>query len=208
MRPLKLLFASAALAAAGAQDPFTIAPTHYHLEFENPWVRVSRINYKVHDKAPLHDHPAVPVVFVYTTDSGPMRFVDDKKGATTRPAAKAGTIRVTRAAPEHHAVEYLGKADTEYLRIELKTAAGDVPEREIRLAPERHESKTQFENSQLRIVRLWCAELCPASAHPGDPAVVVSMGSREVRWMVAGGAFPWGGAGEYVRLELKGGGSR
>ncbi|MDP8983270.1 MAG: hypothetical protein M3O35_22065 [Acidobacteriota bacterium] len=205
MRRLKLLFAPAALAVVWGQDPFTIAPTHYHLEFENPWVRVSRISYKVHDKAPLHDHPAVPVVFVYTTDSGPIRFRDDKMGAVTRPAAKAGTIRVTRPAPEHHAVEYLGKTDTEYLRIELKKAAGEGPEREIRLAPERHESRTQFENSQVRIVRLWCPELCPASEHPGDPAVVVSMGSREVRWTGAGGAFPWGGAGEYVRLEMKGG---
>jgi hypothetical protein len=195
-----------------AQDPFVVAATHYKREFENSLVRVSRVSYQAHDKAPMHDHPALPTVYVYTTDGGPIRFIHDKIGVLTRPAVKAGWIRFPRPAKESHAVEYLGANPTEYLRIEVKTEPVDIPEHAVRLRPEPHAAssyaRTQFENRQFRIVRLWCVTGCPASAHPEDPAVVVAMGSHEVRWVGAGAAFPWDAAGDYVRIELKGGGLR
>jgi hypothetical protein len=195
-----------------AQDPFVVAATHYKREFENSLVRVSRVSYQAHDKAPMHDHPALPTVYVYTTDGGAMRFIHDKIGVLTRPAVKAGWIRFPRPAKESHAVEYLGTAPTEYLRIEVKTEPVDIPEHAVRLRPEPHEAnsyaRTQFENRQFRIVRLWCVAGCPASAHSDDPAVVVAMVSREVRWVEANAAFPWTAGGDYVRIELKGGSSR
>jgi hypothetical protein len=140
----------AALAVLGmAQDPFTVASTHYKLEFENA------------------------------------------SGADARSS---------------------GAAPTEYLHIELKTEPVENPAHAVRLRPEPHEAnsyaRTQFENMQFRIVRLWCVAACPASAHAEDPAVVVAMASREVRWVGARAAFPWDGAGDYVRIEVKGGGSR
>src|ERR1700694_4184458 len=85
-----------------AQDPFTVASTHYKREFENSLVRVSRVSYQAHDKAPLHDHPALPTVYVYTTDGGPMRFFHDKIGVLIRPAGKAGWMRFPRPAHARH----------------------------------------------------------------------------------------------------------
>ena len=32
--------------AAMAQDPYKVAPKNYRLEFENDWVRVSRVKYE------------------------------------------------------------------------------------------------------------------------------------------------------------------
>jgi len=190
-----------------AQDPFTVASTHYKREFENDLVRVSRVSYQAHDKAPMHDHPALHTVYVYTADGGPIRFIHDKIGVLTRPAVKAGWIRFPRPAKESHSVEYLGANPTEYLRVEVKAEPPDIPEHAVRLRPEPHEAssyaRTQFENTQFRIVRLWCVAGCPASAHPDDPAVVVAMAHREVRWVGANAAFPWDGAGDFVRIELK-----
>jgi hypothetical protein len=61
-----------------------------------------------------------------------------------------------------------------------------------------------FENRQVRIIRVACAaaRACPASAHPADPAVVVTMsGPRrgEILWSPK----PQQGRLEQVRIELK-----
>jgi len=62
----------------------------------------------------------------------------------------------------------------------------------------------QFENGQLRVVRVRCGtdEKCPASEHPTDPAVVVVLdGPRrgEILWSTE----PLTGPMEQVRIELK-----
>jgi len=35
-----------------AQDPYRVAGDHYHLVFENPWVRATRVTYGPHETAP------------------------------------------------------------------------------------------------------------------------------------------------------------
>jgi hypothetical protein len=64
--------------------------------------------------------------------------------------------------------------------------------------------KVQFENGQIRIVRVGCAagSHCPQSEHPTDPAVVVTMsGPRrgEMQWSPAAADGPL----EQIRIELK-----
>jgi hypothetical protein len=55
--------------AASAQDPYRVAPDHYHLVFENQWVRATRVTYGPHETAPVHQHPPTPTtVYVYLTD--------------------------------------------------------------------------------------------------------------------------------------------
>ena len=154
-------------AAVLGQDPYTTAPNNYKLEFENDWVRVSRVTYRPGDKLPVHDHPAYATVYVYTTDGGPVYFGHQGFEALSRPAAKAWQIRFSPGNKETHTTEYLGDKPSEYLRIELKTERADIPHRSVRIAA--GDSKP-FENAQVRIERLDCSP-CVAAAHP---AVVIS----------------------------------
>lgn len=201
-------------AALLAQDPYSVAGNHYHLVFENPWVRATRVIYGPHETAPVHNHPPTPVtVYVYVTDGGIMRFHhvtgEHVAGFTIdRKPVKAGGIRVAHGAPETHTVEYLGDQLTEYARIELRTGPIDRPTRDVRLMPDSFDKPSaagnQFENGQLRIIRVLCAanEKCPASEHASDPAVVVVLsGERK-------GEILWSppildGPMEQVRIELK-----
>ena len=41
-----------------AQDPITVEPTHYKLDFENGHVQVVYVYYAPHEKSNLHAHPA------------------------------------------------------------------------------------------------------------------------------------------------------
>jgi quercetin dioxygenase-like cupin family protein len=201
--------------SAAAQDPYRVAGNHYHLVFENAWVRVTRVSYGPHETAPVHNHPPTPTtVYVYVTDGGPMRFHhvtgDNVKGLDiVRKPVVAGAIRFAHGAPETHTVEYLGDEPTEYARIELRTEPLDRPVRDVRLPPmpldlSTSATKVQFENGQVRLVRVACAagQRCPESEHPGDPAVTVTMSGPhrgEMQWSPA----PAEGPLEQVRIELK-----
>jgi hypothetical protein len=77
------------VSAAFGQDPCK-------LEFENEWVRVSRVAYAPFGKAKTHDHPAYPTVYVYTTDGGPIRFRHNDGIEIDRGSVKAGGIRFNR----------------------------------------------------------------------------------------------------------------
>jgi quercetin dioxygenase-like cupin family protein len=61
-----------------AQDPTTVAPTHYRLAFENEQVKVLYIHYGPHEKSVLHDHPAGMVVNI---TGGHLKFTDQKGNA-------------------------------------------------------------------------------------------------------------------------------
>jgi quercetin dioxygenase-like cupin family protein len=206
-----ILFAAVILLS---QDPFQVAGNHYHLVFENQWVRATRVTYGPHETAPVHSHPPNPVtVYVYVTDGGVMQFTHmtgfRKPGVVIdRPPVKAGAIRVSHGQPETHSVQYLGDEPTEYARIELRTDALDVPTRDVRLPPVAFDkpsaAEKQFENGQIRIVRILCAaeQECPGSEHPDEPAVVVILsGPRrgEILWSPPKETGPM----EQVRIELK-----
>src|SRR5262249_16225321 len=126
-----------------------------------------------------------------------------------RKPVKAGAIRFAHGAPETHSVEYLGDIPTEYARIELRTEPLDRPVRDVRLPPpsldlSKSSITSQFENGQVRLLRIVCAagERCPETEHPADPAVVVTMsGSHhgDIRWSPQVDRGPL----ELVRIELK-----
>lgn len=204
-------FASAVLLS---QDPYKVAGDHYHLVFENQWVRATRVTYAPHDTAPVHNHPPNPVtLYVYVTDGGVLQFnhvtgfrvpgvVIDRK------PVKAGAIRISHGQPETHSVKYLGDEPTEYARIELRTEPLDLPTRDFRLPPysfaKSSAAEKQFENGQFRIMRVLCeaGQKCPGSEHPDDPAVVIILsGPRrgEILWSPPAETGPM----EQVRIELK-----
>jgi hypothetical protein len=208
-------------AFASGQDPYVVAGDHYHLLFENDWARASRVTYGPHETAPVHDHPPTPTsIYIYVTAGGEFRFKHitgfKVSGYTiTRPAVQAGAIRFAHSAPETHSVEYLGDVPTEYVRIELRTEAPDIPVRDVRIPPAAMDPaksgvRKEFENGQIRILRVVCApgDPCPVSQNPDDPAIVTVMNGSDrgmVRWSPkaeeanAPAARPL----EEVRIELK-----
>ena len=213
MRSL-LLVGCVAIRMSG-QDPYLVAGDHYHLVFENEWARATRVTYGPHETAPVHEHPPTPTsVYIYVTDGGEFRFKHitgfKVSGYTiTRPAVKAGAIRFAHSAPETHSVEYLGDAPTEYVRIELRTEPVNVPIRDVRIPPRvldpaKSAVEIEFENGQIRILRVVCVkgETCPASQNPDDPAIVTVMNGPDrgaVRWSPPTETGPL----EEVRIELK-----
>src|SRR5688572_7282865 len=130
MRAFVLLFA----APVFCQNPYQAAPDNYKLEFENDWVRVSRVTYRPGDKLPVHEHPALPTVYVYVTDGGPIQFGHQQFAAARRGAVKAGQIRFNKGNKETHTTEYLGDTPSEYVRVELKTEPFELPARDVRIA--------------------------------------------------------------------------
>jgi quercetin dioxygenase-like cupin family protein len=97
MRATSMLLTLIAFTAgpALAQDPVTVDPAHYKVQFENDHVRVLRITYGPNEKSVMHYHPAGVVVFVTDakvqfTVPGGQTFQDQGKGGETR-WAEAGT---------------------------------------------------------------------------------------------------------------------
>jgi hypothetical protein len=182
--------------------PAQVAPSDAILEFENPLVRVVRVHYRPHQKTAMHDHPATPTVFVYLTDGGRLRISHDGEEPVIRPAVKAGAIRFQHAVAERHTVEEIDGVASEYLLLELKAQPSDQPPTDVRRAPD---DRTPYESPTLRIYRVSCPahSACPPSAHPEDPAVVVT--GRDFRWETAGTPAPSNPSGtiwEQVRVEI------
>lgn len=201
------------------QNPYTTAGDHYHLVFENAWARATRVTYLPRTTAPVHDHSLTPEsIYVYVTDGGEFRFrhmTGMKVAGTviTRPAVKAGAIRVAHSAPETHSVEYLGDEPTEYVRIELRTDPLNAPIRNIRIPPPvlaagKPTVLNEYENDQVRILRVLCGAgvECPVTRNADDPAIVTVMSGPErgkVRWVPAGLGKAERGPLDEVRIELK-----
>lgn len=196
---------------AWPQDPFVAAAQHYHKEFENDSVLIARVSYGAHEKSPEHQHPARPTVYVYTTDGGPLLFNHDGSDPVQRPPVRAGQVRFARPVLETHEVEYKGDQPATYVRVELKTQPVDLPEKDVRLGPDMPavgEQVVGFENGQIRIVKETCAanKVCPESAHPGDPAVLVMLKTSKAHWVPANGTSVLNANNEpigVVRIELK-----
>jgi hypothetical protein len=186
-----LLFCAVGLSG---QDPYRLAPQNYKLEFDNAYVRLSRVIYQPGDKIPVHDHPAWNTVYIYLTDGGEVLYGHQQFEGAKRPAVKAGAVRFARANRETHTTTYLGDQPSEYFRVELKT---EVPEfvTNARIAAT---SSTAIDNPQVRIERLSCAAHCP----PADwHSVVVSIDDRSGRYLPPGAAVPTGT--NLIRVILK-----
>src|SRR5580700_7226605 len=114
---------------------FGTSKTDSKVEFENAWVRIVRVHYAAHEKTRYHDHPSTPTVYVYTTDGGRLRIGHAGDTPVIRPPVSAGGIRFQRGVLEHDEVEELDGVASEYVRVELKTKPVDLPETDVRRAP-------------------------------------------------------------------------
>ena len=167
-----------------AQDPSKTLPQNYKLEFENEWVKVTRVHYGPHEKLPSHRHTQTASAYVYLNDSGPVVFkhIGLEYGAVTRPATKAGSFRLYRGLSEMHEVENLSELPSDFLRVEFKTEPVNDKSLRGRFFREDYPAgenfqKVQFENEQIRITRLVCAQgkTLEISASAAEPALLVAL---------------------------------
>lgn len=204
-----------------SQDPYVIAPKAYKREFENERVRVSRVRYEAREIIELHEHPKLPVVFIYLSDGGPIRFVHSGKQnfITTRPPVKAGGFRLGRPSDEAHRVESLSDQPSDFIRVELKDLKIDDNFRG-RYPPSPNQTaenseKVEFENAQLRVVRVTCAARGACALNAQKSAyLLVALDSAELKTAVNdealanlkwdSGQTRWLEAGERLRVENAG----
>jgi hypothetical protein len=173
-----------------AQDPFKVAPQAYKLQFENDYVKVTRVHYGPHEKVAAHEHTPTASAYVYLNDGGPVVFnhVDKDYGAVTRPATKAGSFRVYRGLQELHEVENKSDLPSEFLRVEFKT--DPVNEKSLKGRYYREDypagenfQKVQFENEQVRITRLVCApgKRLDVSTNSAEPGLLIALSPAQLK---------------------------
>jgi hypothetical protein len=182
-----LIFTALLPAAAPAQNPVSTLPNNYKLILDNPDIRVLRVHYGPHEKVGVHNHSDYPTIYVYLSDSGPVRFTHDETPpfVMTRPPVKAGAFRVSPGRPERHSVENLSDLSSDYLRIELKK----IPLHST-LSPKRGEApltliqgdKQEFSDPELTIHRIICSvgAPCPA-AGPDLPTLLVALTPSDIK---------------------------
>ncbi len=186
------------LVSAGllAQDAVRSLPDNYKVEFENEYVRVTRVHYGPHAKLPGHTHTSLASAYVYLNDSGPVAFkhVGAAYGAVTRKPTKARSYRLYRGIDEIHEVENLSPLPSDFLRVEFKTEPVDPPSlRGVFLSPAppgKPSELVEFENAQLRVSRLVAPSGQSIVVAPSDhPSLIVSLSMGEagkVMWLDKG----------------------
>jgi quercetin dioxygenase-like cupin family protein len=100
--------------AKTALDPVKVDPKHYHVEFENPQVRVLRVHFGPHETAPLHEHVLNRVV-IYLTDQNTRMAADGKTDIAQHKAGEASW-----GGPAKHSEENLMDKPFEAVVVELK----------------------------------------------------------------------------------------
>ena len=201
--------ACGAVVHISAQDPTKTLPDAYKVQFENDYARVVRVHYDAGVKLPEHEHPAGTTVYVYLNDSDGVvfRHSGSSTRAVTRPAVKAGSVRVASGPDEHHTAENPASTPSDFLRIQLKTEAaggrnmrriprGEYPEGE-------NATDEQFENKQFRLTRLIVVGGKPvALTARSEPSLLITVQTGETRWINANSATTLNEPGEFLRLDL------
>jgi quercetin dioxygenase-like cupin family protein len=199
-RPLSILLLTVATAgltgvSAATQDPLTVSPDAYRLEFENAWVKVVRVTYGPKAVIAPHFHTERASAYVYLNDGGPILFRHEglPYAAVTRPATRAGSFRVYKGIREVHSVENPTATPSHFLRVEFKTEPLEEASLKGKFlredpVPTVTVQRTQFENAQVRITRVHVAggETFDGAATAGEPALLVALSPVGV--VMAGGA--------------------
>ena len=170
-------------ASVVAQDPTTTLPGSYKVELDNDYVRLVRVHYDAGAKLPDHTHPGGTTVYVYLNDSEGVVFQHSSGSnrPVTRPAVKAGGIRISTGPEEHHAVENTSKVASDFLRIYLKTDAAGA--RSMRRIPP---TEKEFSNTQVRVTRMTLEQHDVENIDAKTPALLIEWPSGNDRWIDAG----------------------
>ena len=201
------------------QDPLKVAPDAYRLQFENEWVKVTRVYYGPRAHVPLHDHSRLPAAYVYLNDSGPINFKHAgwEHPVLTRRPTKAGSFRLspTTAVGETHEVENPTDTPSDFLRIEFKTRPAERESLHGRFYPVRYRagryfSKVQFVNGQLRVTRLVCPprKSLAVESNASAPSLIVLLAPARFGSAGREGGIGWETLETGRTVWLKGGGKR
>ena len=179
--------ACAVVLPISAQDPTKTLPESYKVQLDNDHVRVVRVHYEAGAKLPDHTHPPGTTVYVYLNDSEGVvfRHSGNNTRAVTRPAVKAGGMRVAAGGEEHHTAENPASTPSDFLRVWFKTDNGGERNLRRRLSP----TDDTFENKQLRISRHTAEpnKTLTIRTEPNQPALIVLLPSGTTWWAEAGG---------------------
>ena len=192
-----------------AQDPAKTLPDAYKVQFENDYTRVVRVHYDAGVKLPEHEHPAGTTVYVYLNDSEGVVFRHSGRSdrAVTRPAVKAGSVRVASGPDEHHTAENPAATPSDFLRILIKTeAAGGRNMRRFTrgtYAEGVNVTDEHFENRQLRLTRLVVVAGKPMALAPQpQPSLLVALPDGDTQWINADSATTLSEPGEFLRIDF------
>jgi quercetin dioxygenase-like cupin family protein len=94
-------------------------PEHYHLEFENEFVRVIRCRIPARDKVKMHNHPLGSVI-IFITDQNLHQTLES--GKTEEAHNKAGHVLWANGSQSQHMGENVTDQLYEYLRVDVKAA--------------------------------------------------------------------------------------
>ena len=94
-------------------------PKHYHLEFENEFVRVIRCRIPGRDKVKMHNHPFGSVI-IFMTDQNLHQTLEN--GTTEEAHNKAGHVLWGKGSQSRHMGENITDQLYEYLRVDIKAA--------------------------------------------------------------------------------------
>jgi hypothetical protein len=170
---------SAALSLAVQQDSSPLPP-NYTTILTNDSFKVIRVHYAPHEKVPVHDHPAIPTVFVYLNNSGPINIIHDKPSpltTITRPPTHLGAFRVGPGIIERHAIDNRSDLPSDFLRVELPHLNDKIIEfrgpAPIDLT--KNMDATEFSSPNLSIFRVLCVDHAPCTVQPqSSPSVLVA----------------------------------
>lgn len=193
MRSVPIMVAGSVLLAFGwsqGLDPLIADPQHYHLEFQNQWVRVIREKMGPHESAPRHHHPEPGGVVVFLTDQNILQTQENGSPRVVR--HKAGDV--TWAPASTHKGENLNDATFEYVEVEPKGAGGSVPpsaaedKLEAAIVDSGH-YRVEFENDLVRVIRFAMEphDKTLMHTHPPTGAVIVALTDQNTRQTLAGG---------------------
>jgi hypothetical protein len=201
-----------------AQDPLTLPGKNYRVVIENSAVTVIRAHYGPHEKIPVHDHTSFSTVFVYLSDSGPVKISHEGEGpkdfAVTRPPTVKGAYRVAPGMAERHSIENLGEQSSDFLRVELKRVSLQMKEPFRGKAPALlsvSSDAVEFDQPGVEVERIVCSgdAACVVKAIDSPSLLVAftdagSMKAGEVRWLAASQGMTASGAAHLLRITLVG----
>jgi hypothetical protein len=180
--------------AALAQNPLTLPGKNYTVAFENSDVTVIRAHYGPHEKIPVHDHTSFSTIFVYLSDSGPVKITHEEEGskeaAVTRPPTIKGAYRVAPGIAERHSIQNLGDLSSDFLRVELKHVSLRMKEPFRGKAPQTLSADSdavEFNDPQVQIERIVCAGAQPCEVKPlAEPSLLIAFTECEMSSGVTG----------------------
>jgi hypothetical protein len=94
-------------------------PEHYHLEFENEYVRVIRCRIPGRDKVKMHNHPFGSVI-IFMTDQNLHQTLEN--GTTEEAHNKAGHVLWGNGSQSQHMGVNVTDQLYEYIRVDIKAA--------------------------------------------------------------------------------------